>query len=122
MAIEVVPSTSAEWVGLVVTGLLGTAYYTRKFVTKFAEEAAATDRARAESDVVKVLREELRRLSDYNKELHEDLKTLRESVDDLNNEISSLRLENSKLKHRIEELLDCDCNKPTTYDDEGEPE
>ena len=109
MANEFIPP-SAEWVGMAVAGILGSAYYARKFVTKFAEEATATDKARAESDVVKVLRDELKRLSDYNKELHDELRSLRVDIGALNEEVSQLRSENTTLKERIEALLDCDCN------------
>jgi FtsZ-binding cell division protein ZapB len=117
MANELIPA-SAEWVGMVVAGILGSAYYARKFVTKFAEEATATDKARAESDVVKVLREELKRLSDYNKELTEELRSLHNAVNLLNSEVADLRSENQMLKRRIEQLL----GHPEFSTDEGEPE
>lgn len=118
-------NTSAEWVGLTVSGVLGIGWYARKFVTKFAEEAVLADKARAESDVVRVLREELSRQAEasreqakHNKELTEELRSLHNAVNLLNAEIADLRSENQMLKRRIEQLL----GHPEFGIDEGEPE
>ena len=119
-------NTSAEFVGVVVTGFLGIAWYARKFITKFAEEAVLADKARAESDVVRLLREELSRQAEasreqakHNKELTEDLRSLHTAVNELNAEIVELRAENATLKRRIEQLL----GHPEFFDcDDGEPE
>jgi septal ring factor EnvC (AmiA/AmiB activator) len=105
-------NTPVELVGVAVTGVLGIGWYARKFITKFAEESLASDKARAESDVVKVLREELGRQAEvskeqarHNKELTEEIRSLHKSINHLNSEIAELRVENISLKRRLDKIL-----------------